>query len=77
MNKARRAEIEKAQELISQAKDILENAALEERDSYDNMPESFQNGERGERADMAANALEEAVSTLDDAIAQANEALEA
>lgn len=76
MNKARRAEIEKAIALIEQAKEIIETAGLEERDYYDCMPEAFQNGERGEKADAAATALEEAASACEEIIEQAREACE-
>lgn len=76
MNKERRAEIEKATTLIEQAKDILESAGQDERDYFDNMPESFQSGERGQRADEAATALEEAITLLDDALAHAATAIE-
>lgn len=73
MNKDRRAEIAKAisllqsiSDVVSEAKSIVENAASEERDYYDNMPENMQSGERGEQASQAADQLEEVQSTLDE-----------
>jgi fructose-1,6-bisphosphatase len=66
MNKARRAMIEKAQALITEARVLLEDAAQEEQDYYDNMPESIQAGEKGDRAQEAISALEEAVGQLED-----------
>lgn len=73
MNKERRKAIEsalatlaKAKELADEARTALEEARDEERDYYDNMPESLQGGERGERASAAADALDEACSTLDE-----------
>lgn len=36
-------------ELISQAKDILEEVKDEEQEAFDNLPESFQYGERGDQ----------------------------
>ena len=38
----------------------------EEQEYYDNMPEGLQAGSRGDRAEDALNALDEAVSALDD-----------
>ena len=49
MNAARRKELNK---LIGQLEDIksqIEELQQEEQDAYDNLPESLQDGERGER----------------------------
>lgn len=48
MNKVRRKRLAEALDLISQAKDILEEVKDEEQDAFDNLPENFQYGERGE-----------------------------
>jgi hypothetical protein len=61
MNDKRRKDIAKAADLIAQAITLLEIARDEEQDFYDNMPEAFQNGERGEKAQEAIGALETAV----------------
>ena len=50
MNKQRRNRIAEALELISQARDILEEVKDEEQESYENLPESLQYGERGEQS---------------------------
>jgi len=76
MNKQRRAEIEKALELLEQAQGLLSDAASEEQDYYDNMPESFQSGERGDRAQEAATALGEACDNIEAAIDAARGAAE-
>lgn len=49
MNKQRRNRIAEALELISQARGILEEVKDEEQESYENLPESLQYGERGEQ----------------------------
>ena len=67
MNKQRRKQIEKAFELIGEAEDILESAKSEEQDAYDNLPENFQNGERGEEMQGYIDAMEEAYDGLDTA----------
>lgn len=68
MNNQRRKDIAKAAALIEDAKSILEDALAEEQEYLDNMPESFQNGEKGELAQAAIDALDEAGQHLDDAI---------
>lgn len=45
MNKQRRKRLEEAFNMIDQAKDILEEVKGEELEAYDNLPESFQDGE--------------------------------
>lgn len=72
MNKARRKEIARAVALLEEAKTVLETAESDERDYFDAMPESFQQGDKGTAAEAAADALQESV----DAIGEAVEALE-
>lgn len=60
MNAERRKQIEKASALLEDAKQILETVAQEERDYFDNMPENMQSGEKGWKADDAAETLAEA-----------------
>jgi hypothetical protein len=66
MNKERRKVIARATVMIDEAKGILESCRDEEQEYYDNMPESFQNGEKGSTAQEAIDALEEAVSSLEE-----------
>lgn len=67
MNKARRKELGKAFDLVCQAKDILETVKAEEQESYENLPDSFRFGERGEEMEGYMEMLEEAFNYLDDA----------
>lgn len=67
MNKARRKELGKAFDLVCQAKDILEAVKAEEQESYENLPDSFRFGERGEEMEGYIEMLEEAFNYLDDA----------
>lgn len=76
MNAARRKEIEKAQAMIEEAKSILETCASDEREYFDNMPENMQGGDRGQAAEAAADALDEAVSNLEDAAGNCDSACE-
>jgi len=66
MNKQRRKEVARAVAMIEEAKSILETCRDEEQDYFDNMPESFQDGQKGEDAQTAIDALDEAVSQMDD-----------
>lgn len=61
MNAERRKKIERAL-------DLLREAAEEERASYDNLPEGIQESERGQKMEETADALDEAVSSLEDAL---------
>jgi hypothetical protein len=74
MNKDRRKQIAGVDSLIGRIREMLEEAKSEaesarddERDYFDNMPESLQGGEKGERASAAADALDELVSALEEA----------
>lgn len=60
MNKARRKRLAEAAELLEQARDILEEVKDEEQEAHDNLPESFQQGERGEEMESYIAAIEEA-----------------
>lgn len=73
MNNTRRKSIEdiKAKigslmsQLTEEIKSQLEDIRDEEQDYFDNMPESFQIGERGALAQSAIDNLESAISDID------------
>lgn len=66
MNNDRRKRITEAQELLSQASSILETVRDEEQEAYENLPESLQEGERGQRMEEAADILDIAVDDIED-----------
>jgi hypothetical protein len=68
MKTKRRKDIDRAIALLEAAKSIIETAGGEEREVYDNMPESLQVCEKGNAADEAATALEEAADAIDEII---------
>lgn len=77
MNKQRRKDIDKAREeygdamgLFASAKEILETAMEEEQEYVDNMPESLQDGEKGDAARENIDCLEEAIGELDDLLTE-------
>lgn len=61
MNKARRLELQKALDIVSAAMD-------EEQEAFDNLPESFQDGEKGQRMEEIISNLDECVGFIEDAI---------
>ena len=67
MNNTRRTAIAKLNSQLEDIKSQVESLLSDEQDAYDNMPESFQDGERGEAAQSAISNLEDAVSSLEDA----------
>lgn len=69
MNAKRRKELEKVIELIEDAKNKLEALKDEEQEAFDNMPESLQYSEKGER-------MEEIISNLDDSLSDLESAIE-
>ena len=48
----------------------------EEREAYDNLPESIQEGERGCAMEEAADNLDDAVSTIEDIIGEVQEVID-
>ena len=75
MNNDRRARI---QALINKLEDIKEDIDFikdEEQEYYDNMPESIQAGERGDKAQEAIDNLESTLDYLNDVTGFLEEAL--
>lgn len=73
MNKERRGQIQKAINLMTDAKDILEDVKSEEEDALSNIPENLQTSDRYYESEAAVDALGEAVDGLDSAITQLEE----
>jgi len=75
MNDARHKEIQRALELIAEAKGVLEAALTQEQDDFDQMSEDVQDNEEGLRARDAIDALERAATCYDDALSTCEEAI--
>ena len=73
MNRLRRAAIRRVMAKLEDLKSEIEEIRDAEQDAYDNLPESFMFGERGEAMESAIDSLEEAADGVDAAL----EALEA
>lgn len=75
MNKDRRkalqeaiAQLETAKSCLEEATSLIETAKDEEQEYFDNMPESFQQGDKGQAAEAAVSELEEAIQNIEDCI---------
>lgn len=73
MNKERRKELskaichlEKAKGEIESAKEIIETCKYEEEEAYDCLPESLQEGEKGDMMQENIDSLDEAFSIIED-----------
>ena len=67
MNKQRRKRLGKAFDLVTEAMDILEEVKSKEEESYDNLPDNFRDGDKGEEMQNYIEMLEESSGYLDDA----------
>jgi predicted RNase H-like nuclease (RuvC/YqgF family) len=68
MNNTQRKEIEKVTALLEQLQETIERLKDEEEHYYDNMPESFQSGDKGTKAEEAIDNLGAAYNLIEDAI---------
>ena len=76
MNRKRRMSLMEIAETLEDLRVAIEELKDEEQEYYDNMPESMQYGERGERAEAAVSSLEDACDSIDNAIDSIYEAIE-
>lgn len=76
MNKTQRNQIEKWIDSLTEIKEGVESMIEEENEKYENMPESLQDSERGEKMYEGIENLESASSSLEEAIDSLNDATE-
>lgn len=76
MNLKRRKRLQELNQKLEALAVELEEIAEEEREYYDNMPESLQGGEKGERADEVATLLMEESENLLEIIGRIEESFE-
>lgn len=67
MNKQKRKRLGEAFDLISQAEEILEEVKEEEEDSYENLPDGFRYGEKGEEMQSYIEMMDEAIEYVQNA----------
>lgn len=80
MNTDRRRRIDEAKTLLEAIDlepimNLIDAIREEEQEAYDNLPESFQDGDRGQAMQEAIEHLESAFSGVEDAVAQIEEAV--
>ena len=68
MNNVRRKQIRKVIEALHPIYEDVNTLAEQEEESFDSLPESLQESERGEKMQEAAENLYEAVDMLDEAM---------
>ena len=66
MNARRRKELDRAIGLVQEAMDIVENAAGEEREYVENMPENMQLSDKWADAESVADELDDILGELDE-----------
>lgn len=76
MNKQRRTRIEKVIATLDGIYEVLNDLEREEQQALDNMPESFQESERGERMQEIIDSLSSAAGYLDEAQEELRNAIE-
>lgn len=73
MNKARRKELSKAINMLYEAINIIGSVIMEEEEAYDNLPESFQDSEKGETMQEYIDTMSEAYYDIEVYITQLEE----
>ena len=68
MNKERRKKIEEIAVKLDALQTEITEVQSEEQDTFDNMPENLQQGEKADAMQAAIDSMEDAISHLDDAI---------
>ena len=76
MNKTRRKTIEEVAYNIENAISELEMCRDEEQMYYDNMPEAFRDSSKGEIADNCITNLDDAITSLGEALDYVNSSIE-
>jgi hypothetical protein len=68
MNKYQRKELERANDLLEEAKEIISRVKDEEQDKYDNLPEGLQNTNANKKLEENADELDDIETNLLDVI---------
>ncbi len=74
MNNDRRKALSNLHSKIDDLRNEVESIMNDESDAYENMPDSIKDGERGQAAELARDNLENAISSLQDALNSIEEA---
>ena len=77
MNAERRKKLKNVIDNLNAALSSIEEIKDEEQDSYDNLPEGIQDGERGDQMQENIDNLDTAYNDLDDVITELQEVIDA
>ncbi len=76
MNAQRRKWIGSVWDRLDELKSEIESIMEEEQESFDNLPESLQSTERGEKMEEAIDNLSNSMDSIDEAISYLQSAME-
>ncbi len=76
MNAQRRKWINSVWDKLDELKSEIESIMEEEQEAYDNLPESIQDGERGEKMQEAIDNLSNSMDSIDEAISYLESSVE-
>lgn len=65
MNKERRKKLQEVYALMEKAQGIIEEVKDEEQEAHDNLPESFQYGEKGEQMEECIEQCDEIMQIIE------------
>lgn len=67
MNRQRRKRLSEAFDLVAKAEEIIDTVKVEEWESYENLPDNFRDGDRGEEMQNYIDMMDEVIGYLQDA----------
>ena len=76
MNVTRRKQLAKLVEQLESVMSDIDTIREQEQEAYDNMPESIQESERGDRMSEIIDSIQYAYDNVSDAVYNINEAIE-
>lgn len=76
MNSERRKKIEIVKDKLTELKSLIEPIMEEEQEAFDNLPESLQYSDRGEKMEEAINSLENSLNSIDEVVDYLDEAMQ-
>lgn len=74
MNAQRRKEIQSVLDELMDLRSRVDSLKDDEQEAFDNMPESLQSSESGQKIESAASSLDDALAAFDDLESALNEA---
>lgn len=76
MNANRRKQLQRAIELLDEAKTIIDSCRDEEQEYVDSMPENLQNSEKAEKANEVVSQLDEVIYAIEENVTVIEEVIQ-